>query len=361
MITTDRSATAVRGKWSESDVRGIHVHWAGVPYSGRMGYRRRLQSFSAFAFLAAQRCARLRTDVVVASSTPLTVTLPGVWAARKHRVPMVLEVRDLWPEIPVALNVIRDPASRAAAHWLARFAYRNAAEVIALSPGMKAGVVAHGYPESHVTVIPNASDLDLFGVPPECGRLYRERHAWIGDRPLVVYAGALGRVNGVGYLVRVAAEMSRVDPEVRFFVLGEGPETEAVTALADRLSVLGTSLRISPRVPRSDMPAILSAATIVTSTVIDVPVLWHNSANKFFDGLAAGRPIAINYEGWQADLLRSSGAGIVLSANDHAEAASALASLLHDDERLSAARRASRSLAEDSSVGTRSLPSSRPS
>ena len=56
-----------------------------------------------------------------------------------------------------------------------------------------------------------------------------------------------------------------------------------------------------------------------------------NSANKFFDGLAAARPIAINYGGWQKDLIESHEVGIALDPHDYAEAATQIVSLVGDD------------------------------
>jgi len=346
MVTSDRRASTSAPRWSVTEEAGIQVHWVHVPYSGHMGYRARMRAFATYAIQAAQRATRLPADVVLATSTPLTIAIPGVWASRRQHVPMVLEVRDLWPDVPIALGVLRDPARKAAARWLESFAYRNATRVIALSPGMRDGVIRRDYPAQHVSVIPNACDLATFAVSPEAGQAYRHEHSWLGGRPLVAYAGALGLVNGVGYLVRVAAEMSRIDPEVRFLIVGDGHEAGDIRGLANQLGVLNHTLFLEPPVARTQMPAILSAADVATSTVIDVPALWNNSANKFFDGLAAGRPIAINYEGWQADLLRSSGAGLVLPANDHHEAARLLAAFVRDRSRLDAAGRAARRLAE---------------
>ena len=91
-----------------------------------------------------------------------------------------------------------------------------------------------------------------------------------------------------------------------------------------------------------------SAATIATSLVIDLPALWANSANKFFDALAAGRPVAINYNGWQADLLKETNAGIVMPPADANKAAQQLLELINDPQRLGHAKDAARRLALES-------------
>ena len=313
-----------RNGWRVTEEAGIRIHWLPVPYHNRMSFARRIRAFLSFAVRSARRAASLHGDVIFASSTPLTIAIPGAYAAWRSRAPMVFEVRDLWPAVPIAMGVLRDPASIWAARRLERFAYRNAAAVVASSPGMAAGVVRGGVPEERVTVIPNGADLELFRPDAEAARAFRAERPWLGERPLVVYTGTLGMVNGVDYLVRMAAETARLDPEVRFLVVGEGREKDGVTRLARELGVADRSLYFTDFVPKPEVARVLAAADVATSLVIDEPVLWDNSANKFFDGLSSGTAFAINHEGWQADLLRDSGAGLVLPAGDPAAAAAAL-------------------------------------
>ena len=257
---------------------------------------------------------------------------------------MVFEVRDLWPEVPIALGAVPKalvPATR----WLEKFAYRNSRRVIALSPDMKAGVVRAGYPENRVVVIPNCCDREIFDVPSEQGEVLRRRYEWLGDRPLVLYAGALGMVNHVEYLARLAAAVRAVDGEIRFVVVGMGREEEKVRRIATELQVLDQNFFMFPSVPKQEVVDWFSAASVSCSTVMDVPALWANSANKFFDTLAAGRPAMINHEGWQAELLRETGAGIVLPHGRPAEGASPLVEFLRDKARYERSAAAARELA----------------
>lgn len=345
VITTDTGARHSGVTWRESVHDGVHVHRMPVPYSNTMSYRRRIASFVEFAVGASIRATRVHPDVVLATSTPLTVAIPGIIAARLRRVGFVFEVRDLWPELPIEIGALRNPVTQWAAFRLAKTAYRNADRVIALSPGMADGVAAHGYPRKKITVVPNACDVDLFGSSAAAAQAFRAERPWLGDRPLVVYTGSFGVLNGVDYLVRVAAHMRDLQPEVRFLLLGEGKTRQQVTALAEQLGVLGRTLFIESGVPKDRVPAVLEAATVATSLFLPLPGMRANSANKFFDGLAAARPVAINYGGWQADLLNTSGAGVVLDAENPAAAAEILAARLGDSAWLESAGRAARELA----------------
>lgn len=285
-------------------------------------------------------------DVVFATSTPLTIAIPGVAAKLKHKCPMVFEVRDLWPELPVAVGALRNPISKWLAYRLEKWAYKNSDHIIALSPGMKNGIIRTGYHAEKVTVVPNSCDRALFGVPASAGDSFLKEHPYLEGLPLVTYAGTLGMINGVGYLVDIAAKMLHIDSSVRFLIVGAGMQASSIYTHARSSGVLGKNLWIIPPVAKQDMPRLLSATTVAVSLVIDLPALWNNSANKFFDALAAGRPVAINHEGWQADILRSSGAGIVLPPCDAERAAQALNSFLKDNGRLERAQDASTRLAE---------------
>ncbi|MEU4420124.1 glycosyltransferase family 4 protein [Actinoplanes sp. NPDC024001] len=344
VITTDITPGARELGWRVTDDDGITVHWFRVPYSNNMSYARRLRAFAEFMVLAGAKAARLKADLVFATSTPLTVAVPGVIAAKLRRVPFVFEVRDLWPEVPIEMGALRNPLARGLAGALANFAYRNAREVIALSPGMAAGVTARR-PGTPTTIIPNAADLDLFAVAPEQVRHFRAAHDWLGDRPLIVYTGALGAVNGVEYLVRAAQRMRQLDPDVRVLIVGHGKEWEPTKRLAAESGLLGDVVHMWEKVPKTQLPVILGAATMSSSFVRPIRGLWDNSANKFFDALAASRPIAINYGGWQADLLRETGAGLVLHPENTEEAAGLLVRHLRDEQWLRQARQAAHRLA----------------
>jgi len=330
---------------TEIKIDGISVLIIPVAYSNAMSFSQRIMAFVRFAALASYHAMRQPSDVIYATSTPLTIAIPGIAAKLWRRIPMVFEVRDLWPELPIAVGALKNPVFRWAALALEWIAYHAAAHVVALSPGMAEGVIKRGIPASRVTVIPNSSDVDKFDVPPETGSPIREALGITPDQPLVVYTGTFGLINNVGWLVDLAAAMRTIAPDVRFLLVGSGAEWEKVGQKAHERGVLDQNLTVWEPVPKEEMPAIFSAATVATSLFQPLPPMWNNSANKFFDALAAGTPIAINYGGWQSDLLNETGAGIVLPEGDINAAARQLADFVRDAERLQGASAAARSLA----------------
>lgn len=347
MITSWREEEG-RRSWSETKEAGIFVHWLPVHYSNQMGYGERIQAFLKFAWAAALKAASMPADVVFATSTPLTIALPGAYAAWKQKSPLVFEIRDLWPELPIAIGALKNPILKMIAYQLEKFAYRRSERIVALSPGMKDGVLRSGYPEDKIAVIPNSADLDFFDPNHSDSNAFRNEHPEIGNAPLIVYAGSMGIINGVDYLPHIAAVSRRQSLGLQFAVIGKkGQEEQKVRQTAKELSVLGKNFHIYPSVPKRKMPDILAAADVALSLFVDLKPMWANSANKFFDALASGTPIAINYGGWQAKLLKETGAGIVLPANDAEEAALRLGNFIADKSQLRKAGQAARKLAED--------------
>jgi glycosyltransferase involved in cell wall biosynthesis len=345
MVAGDGQADAGAPAWKEEEVAGMQVHWAAVPYRQEMSFRTRIRSFFAFAWRAAVRARAIGGDVVFATSTPLTIAIPGIYAARRNRIPMVLEIRDLWPEAPIAMGALRNPVSRGLAHGLERAAYRSAEHIVTLSPGMRDGVLRTGVAPRRVSVIPNSCDMELFDVPAARGASIRAAHPWLGDRPMLLYAGTVGRVNGLEYMVDMAAALRDRDPEVRFVVLGRGNRLEAVRDRARNLGVLDETFFMLDPVPKREVGAWYAAATLASSFVVDLPEMEVNSANKFFDSLASGTPVVINHAGWQAELLEESGAGLPLPAGRPDEGAALLGERIRDGAWLARASESARALA----------------
>lgn len=348
MVTSDRTPSGRSHRWSTEEVEGIRVHWLKVPYSNAMSFGRRLIAFVQFALGSAVRARQLRADLVFATSTPLTIAIPGWFATVFRKSPMVFEVRDLWPDMPIAVGALKNPVAIKMARALEQFAYSRSEAVVALSPGMRAGVIAAGYPAEKIVLLPNACDLDQFDVSSTAVQAWRHSHTWLGERPMVLYCGTFGLLNRVEYMADLAAEVLPLNPEVRFVTVGSGAGMETVRKRAEERGVLDVNFFILPPIPKSKIPVVFAASTISTSLFAPIKEMEANSANKFFDSLAAGRPVAINYGGWQEELLTSSGAGIRLDPSDYQMAAKQLTELIADDHRLARASVAARKLASKS-------------
>jgi len=318
------SVTIIAGGSVSSDTthEGVRVLRTKTRFSTDMSRLRRLLAFAQFMLKSTAAALRIPADVVLASSTPLTTAVPGVLAAGLRRCAFVFEVRDLWPEAPVALGELRSRPVITVARALERLAYTRAAHVIALSPGMAEGVL-EVVPGTPVTVVPNASDIALFSMDDQRRRTVREENGWEG-RAVILYAGSMGRTYDLPWIIDVAAHLRGSDAQ--FVICGSGAQSGPLHERAAIAGLDADALLVGAK-PKSEIATLLPAADFAVSTLLDNDVLHANSLNKVFDALAAGRPILFNHDGWLTDLVCEAGAGWRLS-RDPRQAAAQLSDLL---------------------------------
>lgn len=334
----------------EVDADGIHVVPIAAGYNNPLrgtglGGARRMREFLAFARLAARVGRRLaRPDVVLATHTPLPVGLAGIRLSGHFGVPFIFEVRDLWPQALINIGALRNPL---VIWWLRRMErriYRAADHIVALSPGMKAGVVSTGVAPDRVTVIPNGCDLELFH-PDLDGNPERER-LHLGDRFVATYFGAMGRANGLDFVLDAARILlDRGESAIVIVLHGDGGER---SRLQERARTLGLSnVVFSDPVPDKKQVARIVAASQVCLTIYastDREATW--SPNKMFDALAAGRPVLINVPGWLRESIEGNGCGRYVDPERPDTLADALAALARDSQSVARMGRAARALAE---------------
>jgi glycosyltransferase involved in cell wall biosynthesis len=297
----------------------------------RHGGYRRMVGFLHFARLASRVGKKLtKPDVLFASHTPLTIGLAGRELARHFGVPFVFEVRDLWPQALINIGALRNPA---AIWWLRRMErkiYAAADHIVALSPGMKEGIVGTGVAADRVTVIPNASDLDLFH--PDLDRRFGRQRLGLGDRFAAIYFGAMGYANGLEYVIEAASILqSRGQKHIVFVLHGDGKQ-RPLHENQVRERGLGNVLFSAP-VPDKHVVAQLVAACDVCLTIYRASTEQTWSPNKMFDALAAGRPVIVNVPGWLSQIIEQNDCGYGVNPERPVELADAVAGLSTDPDR----------------------------
>jgi glycosyltransferase involved in cell wall biosynthesis len=331
---------------SRHTVDGIAFIAVPTPYSNYMSFPRRIAAF--FSFMLRSTWVGLRQagplDIVFATSTPLTVGIPGYVISRVKRVPFVFEIRDLWPEAPIQLGALRNPVAIWLARWLERFLYRAAHHVVTLSPGMQDALVSMGVPQHKLSMIPNCSDVDIFrpqGPTPEI----RARYGLEG-KFVLAYSGAMGMANGLSVIVETARELqSQGATDIQFVLIGDGKERPHLEELAAQYDLYNVTF-LKP-LPKLELAEFMPLADICLTIFAPFPVLQTNSPNKMFDALALGRPVLINYGGWMQEVLERHQAGVAVPSNDPREIAESILALRSQPERLAEMGRNARRLAEE--------------
>ena len=299
-------------KKTDKYIEGVHVIYLKTPYSTYMPFKKRLYSFMDFSIRAILAGTRIkRYDLIFATSTPLTVAIPGIILSFLRRVPMVFEVRDLWPEVPIQMGVIKNSLLIKLLRWLEAFTYRYSIHIIALSPGMAKGILATGVAINKVTMIPNFCNLDFF--KPEksnINNLGKLEH----NNPIIAYCGAISYANNLELIIHAAEKLQKMNNTVIFVIAGEGrlkPKLEKLTKVRKLKNVIFLG-----KINKYEVVELYRKAIACLILFKNLPILSTNSPNKFFDALAAGRPIITNMGGWIGNLVENYKIGFSLE-NDN--------------------------------------------
>ena len=300
-------------KWKVIERDGLLVNYIYLPYGNHLSYFQRSFVFFKFLWFSTFRLLKLKGDFVLATSTPLTIGIPALFKKWFGKTPYIFEVRDVWPEAVIAIGAIRNKLMQKVLYGLEKLIYNNAEAIVPLSVDMKASIDIR-YPQyKHKTevVIPNISEINRFQQKDIKNNII-EKTIGFTPRFSVLYAGTFGRVNGIDYVIKLAKQTLSLDPQLVYILMGNGVMKESVRTLAEKEGVLNKNVFILESVSKNDLPLWYASASMGSSFVIDIKELWANSANKFFDTLAAGKPVLINHEGWQAETIRKRNVGYVL-------------------------------------------------
>lgn len=354
LVKMGHEVTLLCGKFDRSSERditdaveaGINIIQAPICYHQEFSFLKRMINFRQYMSWVYKVGTELPApDLVFASSPPLTVGDVGRQVAAYHAVPFAFEVRDPWPEVAVSLGALKNPIMRHMANKMAKRIYDASDLVVALSSDMKDLIKSSwGVPGDRIIVVPNCSDTSLFGSR-EFRDSERTRMGW-NDKFVCIHPGAIGIMNGLDYLLDVAKLLDeRGITDIHIPIVGSG----ALKAhLAERIKNEGIrSAALYDAVQKQDMPKILSAADVGIAVFAPKPHLEKNSANKFFDFLATGLPVVINYGGWQAKVLSETGAGVSVDPHNPSEMVEALISMRDNPQRIAQMGRAARQLAEE--------------
>jgi glycosyltransferase involved in cell wall biosynthesis len=329
--TSDKSYKKSKG-WSKIKKNGLIVHYIYLPYDNDMSYFQRSFVFFKFLFLSTLKLISLKGDLVLATSTPLTIGIPAIIKRWIHKTPFIFETRDIWPEAVIAIGAIKNKIFQKILFSLEHLIYQNAAAIVPLSVDMKKSIISR-YPmlnEKPIEVIENISEINRFQMGHTNKTSFLKEKIGFKPRFTILYAGAFGKVNGLKYVIELARNLASVDPTIVFILIGSGAEKNALILEAKEQEVLNKNIFFLDSVSKQDLPQLYYESNMGSSFVIPIKELWANSANKFFDSLAAGKPILINYKWWQKEVINKEKIGYVLPTKLNDEAVKNFASYTHD-------------------------------
>ncbi|MFS1984183.1 glycosyltransferase family 4 protein [Vibrio breoganii] len=338
---TGLDSAFVSGK-REGIVEGIRVIEFDLAYSNSDGFLKRSMTFVKFALKSIGLAFTEKYDVLFATTTPLTAGIPGIFARWLRGKPFVFEVRDLWPELPKEMGVIKNPIVLGLMSFLEWASYRSAHRCIGLSPGIVEGIKKRGVEASKIAMVPNGCDLSIFSQPSEPWRPERVKDTDL----MAIFTGTHGMANGLDAVLDSASELKKRGREdIKLVLVGQGKLKQELEKRALELNL--SNVVFHAPVNKERLSGLMASADIGMQVLANIPAFYFGtSPNKFFDYISAGLPVINNYPGWLAGMIEEKQCGFAVEPENSIAFADALEKAAEQRDSLVLMGKNARQLAE---------------
>ena len=284
------------GSFKEENIEGVNYLWCKTPKYDGNGVGRVINIF-AFLFRLMQKLFffmfKFKPDIVIASSTyPLDI-FPSWIIARLTGAKLIFEVHDLWPLSPIELGGISKwHPFMMLLQFGESFACRMSDAIVSMLPKAKDHLQQHGMRPEKFTYVPNGIDVAewRFHESHQCLEALKAEIEEAKAKGIftIAYLGAHGIANALDNFLS-AAEILK-DQKVLFFLVGNGPEKEALIQLAKSKSL--TNVRFIDPIKKNEIPSVTNQFSCLYIGLQRQSLFRFGiSPNKMMDYMAAGRPV----------------------------------------------------------------------
>lgn len=295
-------------------VDGITVVYCSVYASPKKTFFNRIAFYLSFVFVSilAGLLAPGEWDIVIGSSPPLFVGISAFLIAKLRRCRFIFDVRDLWPDVAIALGALRNSYLVTLSRKLESFLYHRADGIAAVTDSFCEHVRRVAENNKPVELVMNGTVPEIFNK--DVVRSHVRAELGIDDRFVVLFAGNIGLAQGLDHIVDAASILGDLQSDVVFLFLGSGPLKEHLLAEVAERGL--HNVRFLPRTTLDDAADHISAADALLVPLGDHPVYRMFIPSKLFDSMAAGRPVLLSVDGEARAILEAAEAGIYYPAED---------------------------------------------
>lgn len=323
------------------NIEGIEVHYLPIPYDNRFGFYKRSFSFLKYILQSARLAGTFKnTTVCYAMSVPLTIGIAAMWIKTRYKIPFIFEVGDLWPDAPVQMGFVQNYFFRQFLYSLERTIYQQAQSVVALSPMIKSAIERKA-PGKLIHLIPNMADTHYY--TPEDKNRDLEKKFDVAGKFVISYTGALGVANGLDFYIECARAVSKTNLPIHFLLCGDGAMLKHLQQVVKVHQLNNFSF-----IPFQNREGIREVLNVTDASFVcyqPYPILETGSPNKYFDGLAAGNLMLINFGGWIKEEIEQVRCGLFIDPKDPADFVRKIEPLVHNRNDLVQYQQAARQLA----------------
>jgi glycogen(starch) synthase len=259
-LTSPKQGPAERDDEEAEGLRFFRTRWSARGLA-RTPVLRELALMRATASRLEQ-VVRLSEPDVIHAHSPVLNCIPAILVGRRHRIPVVYEVRAFWEDAAVDHGTAREGGLRyRASRALETWALKRVDAITCICAGLRRDIVERGVPADRVTVIPNAVDLGNFayGLPPDEALKAR---LGLAGRTVIGFIGSFYAYEGLDLLLEAVQRITTERPDVRVLLVGGGPHESTLRNAVKRFAIEDRVLFVG-RVPHGEIHAYYSVIDVL--------------------------------------------------------------------------------------------------
>tara|TARA_Y100000766_G_C18911372_1_gene608516 strand:- start:2236 stop:3429 length:1194 start_codon:yes stop_codon:yes gene_type:complete len=308
----------------EKIIDGIKVKIINININNKQFLLRRIFTFFSFSLISIYFALTEKFDIVITSSPPISIAIPGLFAKIFRNKPLVFEVRDLWPEAPIKLGYLKGNFIKYFFYAFESFCYKKSDLIIALSPGMKSNIKKR-FPNVKIKSITNSANFNLFNKQdvPVISELNNEKK-------YAIYNGNIGPVNNSELLYRAAVRLNQIGrDDIVILLIGDGQLKDILYNKSKNIY----TIMFLDMIPKKDLVNYIKNSFVSLIPLANVSVLDTSSPNKLFESMAASIPIIQTTNGWIKEMIQNIKCGYTVDPDDEKELVEKLIYLADNEDK----------------------------
>jgi len=314
-------------KWrSINQEDGVRVVRSWVHITKKKSFIPRILNYASYLLSSFFAGLHEDPDVIFVTSPPFPA-LASAWLLSKiKRVPLILDIRDIWPDSAVSVGMMKKGLLFKFLQWWEKKFYRSAEKIVVNAKGIgKRLTKEKEVPEEKIEFLPNGAEISMFDPEADGKELNKEFN--IEAKFLVLFTGLIGLAQDPGVIVE-AAKILKDERDITFLIVGDGPKRKECLRLIDKHN-LGNII-MPGSYPREEMPKFVARADACLATHKKDDLFKDVIPSKIFDYMAGARPVIINSQGEGARIIKEAECGINIKPGSPQEMADAILRFYHN-------------------------------
>lgn len=277
------------------ELQGLKIHRSAIFVSKSKSIINRLKNYFSFVLSSIRTSSKLESnyDFLMCESPPLFLGYSAMYLARKKKAKLIFNVSDLWPESAEKLGVVTNKYLLKLAYNLEAKLYKKSALVTGQTQGICKNIKER-FPQVNTYWLPNGVDLEYYNPVAIKSGAWRDNHNFKTTDIVFLYAGIIGIAQGLEIILK-AAENFKSNPNVKFVLLGSGPEKPKLIELKNELKL--SNVLFLDTVSKPEMPSVLKDINAAIIPLKKLELFKGAIPSKIFENLAMEVPIILGVDG----------------------------------------------------------------